>query len=63
MKAINRIADAEGVPLFLDCASERNATVYARLGYEVLERQTIALAPDDTMQVYAMVRQPASARV
>ena len=60
MGAISRIADAEGVPLFLECGSEKNVAVYSRLGYEVVDQQTIMLAPDDTMQVYAMVRQPTS---
>lgn len=58
MKAINRIADAEGVPLFLDCGSEKNVAVYKKMGYVVVEQQTCAATEDDLVTVYAMVREP-----
>lgn len=58
LRAIHRIADSEGVPLFLDCSSERNVAVYKKAGYEVVDQQTVTMAPGDELTVYAMVRQP-----
>ena len=58
MKAIHRIADSEGLRLFLDCCSEKNVAVYKRAGYEVVDQRTVRMAPEDAMTVYAMVRQP-----
>ena len=55
-KALHRIADAEGVPCFLDCGSEKNVAVYTRLGYRVVASGTVTAGPGDDVTVSVMVR-------
>ena len=56
-KALHRIADAEGVPCFLDCGSEKNVAVYTRLGYKVVASETRSAGPSDDVTIYVMVRE------
>ena len=55
MRAINRISDAEGVPLFLDCEGE-NRKVYERMGYSRVATETVTFAPGDELTIIGMVR-------
>ena len=56
-KALHRIADAEGVPCFLDCGSEKNVAVYTRLGYKLVASETRSAGPSDDVTIYVMVRE------
>ena len=53
------IADAVGVPCFLETAEWSNVGWYARVGFEVVGRRTI---PDGGPEVWAMRRPPVVAR-
>lgn len=55
MRAINRISDAEGVSLFLDCEAE-NGKVYERMGYTRVATETVTFAPGDELTIIGMVR-------
>ena len=57
LKAIHRIADAENAACYLDCGSERNTRVYAKLGYAIVAQETVTITPGDVLTIYAMVRE------
>ncbi len=63
MRAVERAADAEGLPAYLEAASERTRAIYERFGFEVVGSYTMAVEPADPDEgwppcgpVYAMVR-------
>ena len=65
MRAVSRMADAEGVPCFLMCSGTRNRDIYAHLGYEQKKQYTLRVEDDETGSVpfeefFAMVRPAAT---
>ena len=60
MRALCQLADAEGLPCYLECSGKRTRDIYAHYGYEEKERYMLAM-PDDKghepfTEFYAMVR-------
>ena len=65
MRAVSRMADAEGVPCFLTCAGTRNRDIYAHLGYEQKKQYTVRVDDDEAgsapfEEFFAMVRPAAT---
>ena len=65
MRAVSRMADAEGVPCYLECSGTRNRDIYAHLGYEQKRQYTVCVKDDETgsvpfEEVFAMVRPAAT---
>ena len=61
MNALTRMADAEGLPCYLECSGTRARDIYARYGYEEKECFTVGIPNDDDghapfSEFYAMVR-------
>ncbi|MEO1657942.1 MAG: GNAT family N-acetyltransferase [Pseudomonadota bacterium] len=52
-----RLADAEGMPAYLESSKRENIPLYERHGFEVVEEARIA---DDAPQFWPMLRQPRS---
>ena len=67
MRAVSRMADAEGVPCYLECSGARNRDIYAHLGYEQKRQYTVRVEDDEAGSVpfeefFAMVRPAATHR-
>jgi GNAT superfamily N-acetyltransferase len=65
MRAVSRMADAEGVPCYLECSGARNRDIYAHLGYEQKRQYTVRVEDDEAGSVpfeefFAMVRPAAT---
>jgi predicted N-acetyltransferase YhbS len=41
MRTVSKVADAKGLPCYLECSGEKNREVYRRFGYEVAERCSV----------------------
>ena len=50
----HRVADAAGLPCYLETFTERNVAYYGRRGWDVIATYTVG----DDVPVYALVRQP-----
>ena len=62
MRAVNRLADAWGVPCYLETSGERNVEVYRRFGYEVVEKLKVPDPedPDDAFDEFFCMVRPAT---
>lgn len=64
MRELSRLADAEGLPCYLEASGEANRELYRHLGYEVVGTYALKYAHDepaepdwpDMVHYYAMVR-------
>ena len=67
MRAVSRMADADGLPCYLECSGTRNRDIYAHLGYEQKKQYTLAVEGDEPgsepfTEFFAMVRPAARNR-
>ena len=65
MRAVFRMADAEGVPIYHECSGTRNRDMYAHFGYEQKAQYTLRVEDDETgsapfEEYFAMVRPAAT---
>ena len=63
MRAVNRMADAEGVDCYLECSGKRNRAIYKRFGYEEKGVYTVTVEKEEEgsepyKELFAMVRPP-----
>lgn len=64
MRAINRAADADQLPCYLECSGEKNKRVYARFGYKVVGQYSLSVEDDPEpgssvfSDLFCMVRAP-----
>jgi len=64
MRAINRAADTDQLPCYLECSGEKNTKVYMRFGYKVMGQCSLSIQKDaeagsgEFTEVYCMVREP-----
>ena len=66
IRAVSRVADAAGLPIYLECGGERLKGLYAHFGFELVGEATLEMKgdvagwPPQPIVYYAMVRPPQS---
>ena len=60
IRAVSQMADAKGVPCYLECAGKRVRDIYAHHGYEEQQCSTLSIEGDEPgfemKEFFAMVR-------
>ena len=61
MRAVSKMADAEGVPCYLEASGEKKRAIYEHLGYRVVGQKVLQLdgEPEWKDDIYFMRREPA----
>jgi len=66
IRAVSRVADAAGLPIYLECGGERLKGLYAHFGFELVGEAPLEMKgdvagwPTQPIVYYAMVRPPQS---
>mmetsp|Transcript_41002 Transcript_41002/g.60343 ORF Transcript_41002/g.60343 Transcript_41002/m.60343 type:complete len:291 (-) Transcript_41002:60-932(-) len=63
MRAINRAADTDQLPCYLECTGEKNKKVYMRFGYKMVHQFTLSVENPESgsgqsSDIYCMLREP-----
>ena len=62
MRAVARMADAEGVPCYLEASGEKNRRMYEHLGYSMVDQTVLVVdgQPEWKDDLFLMLRSAAS---